>query len=79
MINVGNNFGHLTKCPACLKGDDKQEHLFLCDGLNSNNDLLYTDFEYSDFFSNEMEKLKNAINRGDTILRRRDHFTKTND
>ena len=76
MINVGNNFGRLTKCQICFKEDDNQEHLFKCDILNVANEFLDSDIsiEYSDLFSNQIEKLQNIINRGDTILRKRENI-----
>ena len=67
MIKVGQNFGRHDKCPACLCHEDDQQHLFQCDKLDD-----YCDFDYEDIFSNNEEKYHNAINKGDTIIRKRE-------
>ena len=69
MIKVGRNFGRQDKCPACLTEVDEQQHLFQCDKLN---DLDLDSNSYEDLFSNNEEKYEYAINRGDSIIRKRE-------
>ena len=73
MINVGKNFGRLTKCPVCLIEDDTQEHLFKCTKLNN---ILPSckEYEYDDIFSNNLEKIEKILNIADTNLRKRENI-----
>ena len=73
MINVGKNFGRLTKCPVCLIEDDTQEHLFKCTKLNN---ILPSckEYEHDDIFSNNLEKIEKILNIADTNLRKRENI-----
>ena len=66
MVDVGRNFGRNNCCPVCLIEEDNQEHLFLCDKLYSIDNL------YNDLFSNDMEKVKTAIDTGYNAIRKRE-------
>ena len=67
MIKVGANYGIQSKCPICLKEDDNQEHLFLCEQFNKEQII-----NPNDFFTDQQNTLKIATDKLDQILRKRE-------
>ena len=63
MIDIRCNYGGKytdTLCPLCVKGEDSQPHLLVCEKLDENTDIVTDIPEYEEIFQYDLEQKMNT-------------------
>ena len=68
MVKVGWNYGVKEQCPICLNADDTQSHLLVCEELNRDYDMNYSDKRDSYDLTEHMMRLEAAIRKRTIVL-----------
>ena len=72
---VGHNYGNKTECPLCFIENDQKQHLISCFIIKTHNPFVLANInnsEYSDIFSENIQKMKNITELFSSALRTRD-------